>query len=402
MSPDQQSRLDQLIGGHLDGALDAAQVRELAELLQADGEARRAFARSLAMDTALPRVVRRRSALRLLWPALAAAAVLAIAVGAWLLASPAGPRLEPGSAAVVVRQGRELAADAAGALRDADRVRTADSKAVVVWPEGTRVTLGAGSRLDLVAAGPRKELYLDGGRIEVEAAVQTASSALAVRTDRLAIAVVGTRFRVASAPGSSSLAVEHGSVAVSAGGEQHTVSAGQLAVSTGSQPMWVSPAGQDANTMLAGDVRLDAIAFNLDSGRDWVGTLRDDSILAVPEATAERIENPLLLDAYTRLLPDLAVEADVTLAKPGTLAVIMICRRADGRDWLGNYSVKADLPAGRHRRSWTAADLQIEQGAAIAAANGARLVKVAVCAWPRGTGLQVHAVAIGHSAGATR
>lgn len=402
MSPEQQSRLDQLIGGHLDGALDAAQVRELAELLQADGEARRAFARSLAMDTALPRVMRRRTALRLLWPALAAAAVLAIAVGAWLLSAPAGPTLEPGSQAMVVRLGRELAADAAGELRDADRVRTTDGKAVLAWPEGTRVVLGAGSRLDLVAAGPRKELYLDGGRIEVDAAVQTAGSALAVRTDRLAIAVVGTRFRVASTPGSSSLAVEHGSVAVSAGGEKHTVSAGQLAVSTGSRPMWVSPAGQDANAMLAGDVRLDAIAFNFDNGRNWVGTLRDDSLIAVPEATAERIENPLLLDAYTRLLPDLTVDADITLAKPGTLAVIMICRRADGRDWLGNYSVKADLPAGRHRRTWTAADLQIEQGAAIAAANGARLVKVAVCAWPRGTGLQVHSVAIGHGAGAMR
>ena len=402
MSPDQQLRLDSLIGGHLDGALDATQVRELAELLQADGEARRAFARSLALDTALPRVVRRRTALRLLWPALAAAAVLAIAVGLWLLTAPAGPRLEAGSLAVVVRQGRELAADAAGALRDADRVRTADGKAVVVWPEGTRVTLGAGSRLDLVAAGPRKALYLDSGRIEVDAAVQTAGSALAVRTDRLDVAVVGTRFRVASAPGSSSLAVEHGSVAVSAGGERRTVSAGQLAVSTGSQPMWVSPAGQDANAMLGGDVRLDAVDYDLDRGKDWVGTLVNGSLHAVPEETAERVENPLRLDAYTRMLPDLTVDADVTLAKPATLAVIMICRRPDGRDWLGNYSVKAELPAGRHHRTWTAAELQIEQGAAIAAANGARLVKVAVCAWPRGAGLQVHAVAIGHGAGAMR
>jgi ferric-dicitrate binding protein FerR (iron transport regulator) len=402
MSPEQQSRLDQLIGGHLDGALDAAQVRELAELLQADGEARRTFARSLAMDTALPRVVRRRTTLRLLWPALAAAAVLAIAVGAWLLSAPAGPRLEPGSQAVVVRLGRELAADAAGALRDADRVRTADGKAVVVWPEGTRVVLGAGSRLDLVAVGPRKELYLDSGRIDVEAAVQTAGSALAVRTDRLAIAVVGTRFRVASAPGASSVAVEHGSVALSAGGTQQTVSAGQLAVSSGSQPLWISPAGQDAQALLDGAVHIDAKAFELDDGRDWRATLRDGSLVAVPEETAERVENPILLDGYTRMLPDLNIAADVTLARPGTLAVILVCRRPDGRDWLGNYSVKADLPAGRHRRAWTAADLQIEQGAAIAAANGARLVKVAVCAWPRGAGLQVHAVAIGHGAGAMR
>lgn len=402
MSPEQQTRLDQLIGGHLDGALDADQVRELAALLQADGEARRAFARSLAMDTALPRAVRRRPALRLLWPALAAAAVLAIAVATWLLASPAGPRLEPGGTAVVVRQGRELPADAAGALRDADRVRTAEGKAVLVWSEGTRVTLDAGSRLDLVAAGPRKELYLDGGRIDVEAAIQTPGKALAVRTDRLAVAVVGTRFRVASAPGASSVAVTHGSVALSAGGVQQTVSAGQLAVSSGSQPVWISPAGQDAGALLDGAVHIDAKAFELDDGRDWRATLRDGSLVAVPEETAERVENPILLDGYTRMLPDLAIDADVTLAGPGTLAVILICRRADGRDWLGNYSLKAKLPAGRHRRSWSAADLQIEQGAAIAQAHGARLVRVAVCAWPRGAGLQVHHVAIRHGAGALR
>lgn len=399
MTPDQQQRLDQLIGYHLDGALSPEQTRELAELLAADGEARKTFARSLAMDTALPLVVRRRRPV-LLWSSLAAAALIAVGVAWWLLGEPAGPRLEPGSQAVVVRGGRELPADAAGVLRSADRVRSSGTPAVLVWPEGTRATLAAAGTLDLIAAGPRKDLYLDGGRLQVDAAPQGQERSLQVRTDRLAATVVGTRFRVASGAGSSSLAVEHGSVVVDAGGQQRTVSGGQLAVLSGERPLWISPAGQDINALLtAPAIRLDATAWQRDQGKGWSGTLRDGSIQAITEATAERVANPQQLDGYTRMLPDIAIDADVTLARPGTLAIFLVCRRPDGRDWLGNYSVQQELPAGRHHRSWTAADLRVEKGAPLAESDNARIILVAVCAWPQGTGLQVHTVDVAHAAG---
>lgn len=400
MTPDQQKRLDRLIGGHLDGALDAAQIRELAELLAADADARKAFARSLAMDSALPQAVRRRRPLLLLWSSLAAAALLAVGVAWWLLGEPDGPRLEAGSQAVVLRAGRELAADAAGVLRSADRIRSADAPAVVVWPEGTRATLAAAGTLDLVAAGPRKDLYLDSGRLQVEASPQGGDRSLQVRTDRLAAAVVGTRFRLASSAGGSSLAVEHGSVVVSAGGQQRTVAAGQIATRTGEQPLWVSPPGQDLSAVLGVPaLRIDAAAWQRDRGQGWTGTLRDDVIQAFVEATAERVSNPILLDGYTRMLPDLTIDADVTLARPGTLAIFVVCRRPDGRDWLGNYTVQQELPAGRHRRSWTAADLRVEKGAPLSETDNARIVSVAICAWPLNSGLQVRAVEVGHAAG---
>jgi ferric-dicitrate binding protein FerR (iron transport regulator) len=397
MTPDQQQRLDQLIGYHLDGALSPDQTRELAGLLAADGEARKTFARSLAMDTALPQVVRRRRPV-LMWSSLAAAALIAVGVAWWLLGEPDGPRLEPGSQAVVVRGGRELPAADAGVLRAADRVRTGETPAVLVWPEGTRATLAAAGTLDLVAAGPRKDLYLDGGRLQVDAAPQGQERSLQVRTDRLAATVVGTRFRVASGAGSSSLAVEHGSVMVDAGGQQRTVSTGQLAVLTGERPLWISPAGQDLSTMLSAPaVRLDPIAWQRDQGHGWFGTLYDGAIQAAVEATAERVANPQQMDGYTRMLPDIAITADVTLAKPGTLAIFLVCRRADGRDWLGNYTVQQDLPAGRHHRSWSAAELRVEKGAPLSETDNARIVSVAICTWPQGTGLQVHAVDIAHA-----
>jgi ferric-dicitrate binding protein FerR (iron transport regulator) len=403
MVPDPRRRLEELIGAHLDDALDGAEIEELAAILAADGAARAIFARSLAMDTALARVVvRRRPPLRLWLACAAAAALVAIGLGLWRLGGGApGPVLESGGGAVVLRAGRSLDAAAAGRLRPADRISAGAGDAVIAWTdEGTRATLGAGGSLEIVAPGPAKELLLRDGQVTVAAGAQAGSRHLLVRTGRLSVTVVGTRFRVAESAGASSVAVEHGAVAVDAGDGPRTVAAGQVAIRPVSKPLWVSPAGEDTAALLVGmpGARLDAAAWGADHGVGWRGSVRADGIAAIVDTpTAERVQNPPRLQGYARLLPDLAITADISLTRQATVALYLICRRPDGSDWIGNYLARIELPAGTHRHAWSMADLGVEKGTAIADAQGARLVSVAVCAWPQPAGLVVHEVTVGNA-----
>lgn len=405
MDPDRLRRLEELAGRHLDGRLDAAETAELSALLAAEPEARRTFARSIAYDTALPRALPRRRAAIPLWPLLAAAAALVIGAGLWWLlpGGPDGPRIAPGGDAVVVRAGAELAPAAAGALRRGDEVRCGSGGAAIVWSsEASRLELSGGARLALAEPGPRKDLELRSGDLVMDAAPQGAGG-LVVRAGAMAVTVVGTRFRVASANGGGTVAVEHGTVSVSAGGLRRAVGAGQVAVAGAAGRLWVSPAGdQSAARMLSGGARIDAAAWQAVAGRGWTGTLRGDDLAAQVEATAERVENPERREGYALLTPDLAIQADVTLAHPGTLAVFVICRLPDGHDWLGNYTVQQVVPAGRFQRTWTLADLRVEKGAPLADALGGRIVKITVCGWNQPVGLAVHRVAVGPAAALSR
>lgn len=405
--PADHRRLDELIGSHLDGRLGDDETRELARLLAADREARQRFARSLALDTVLPRAVRRRNPLLRWWPAMAAAATLVAGLGLWLAAGDdgAGPVLEPGGRVVVARAGIDLAEPPRGRLHLGDIVRPIEGPATLAWPEeSTRTVLQAGSVLELAGAGPAKDLVLRSGQMAVEAGRQDGDRRLSVRAGRITASVVGTRFRVAAGEGSSSVAVEQGSVSIAAGTERHTVGAGQLVVAAGTAPVWVSRPGDEVGQMLAASAgaHLDAAAWTADRGRDWTGTVRDGRLVAQVEATAERIQNPMRLDdGYARLLPDLAITADLSLSRPGTLAIFLICRRPDGRDWIGNYTVKQDLQPGRHRLAWSYADLGIEKGVPIADALGARIASVAVCAW-QPAGLTIASVTVGNAAAVRR
>ncbi len=401
MDPDRLHRLQELTGRHLDDELDPAGHDELAGLLEADGEARRVFARSVAIDQALPRVVVRRGALRRWWPTVAisaSAALLAVGIGLWSLRAGSGPQLVPGDA-VVVREGRQLPSASAGRLRTGDAVRAGAQPAVLSWSdEGSRLELAPGGELRLDRAGPDKALVLAGGRIVVEAGPQTGDRHLRVGTDRLSAEVVGTRFTVSADAAGSTLAVEHGTVAVTAGTVQRRVAAGELAVASATAPLWVAPVAAAART--APGLRIDADAWRAAGGAEWIGTVDGDALTARVEATAERVQPPQRLAGYAWLNPDLRVTADIELARPATLAVILVCRRPDGSDWIGNYSLKAVLPAGRHRRSWTIADALLEQGAPLSAAIGARIVTAAVCAWNQPSGLVVHRVAVGNASAA--
>ncbi len=403
MAPEPR-QLAELIGLHLDGALDAAQTSELADRLAADPAARQQFARSVALDTVLPDIAGQlqapRPVLRLRWwSAAAAAAALVVATGLWLRSDTGGPRLDPGSHALVMRSGSELLAPTD--LRRGDVIRAVEGPVTLVWAdEGTRVTLQPDSALELVRSGPDKDLVLRIGQVDVEAGTQSGVNHLSVHSGRLTATVVGTRFRVTgSRDGGGSVAVEHGLVAVDDGAQRHTVAAGQALFAGASGPAWVSPVGMDLQAPLAAapGAQLDVAHWQAERGAGWAGTEHDGALLAKVEATAERVQDPERLAGYAWLLPDLAITADIRLAKPGTLAVILICRRPDGRDWIGNYSVREELPAGRHQRRWSLADLRPEKGAPLAEAMGARVVSVAVCAWHQPVGLVVQSVAVTNS-----
>ena len=284
--------------------------------------------------------------------------------------------------------------------------------------------------MQLVAAGPAKELLLEDGTVMVEAGLQDGPRHLLVRTRQLSVAVVGTRFRVSNTAGTSTVAVEHGTVMVDAGDGAQAVTAGQTATShaTGtpgsgmqrgsplavssaaistpsttpsSTPSAITPAGQPG-PLLPG-ARLDAAAWQAVNGVGWTGTLRPDGIAAIIDtATAERIQTPQRPEGYARLLPDLRITADISLNRPATVAVFLVCRQPDGREWLGNYRIDVALPAGRHQCTWTMADLTVEKGPTVAAAQGARIASVVVCAWHQPVGLVVHTVAVGNAGAAAR
>lgn len=400
MDPDRLRRLQELTGRHLDTGLDPADHDELADLLADDKEARRVFARSVAMDQALPRVVVRRGALRRWWPAtsVAAAALLAVGLGLWSLRDGGGPLLAPGDA-LVVRDGRTLPAAEAGRLRTGDAVRAGAQPAVLAWAdEGSRLELAPGGELRLDQAGPGKELVLGAGRIAVDAGRQTGDRHLRVGTDRLVAEVVGTRFTVTADGAGSTLAVEHGEIAVTAGGQRRRVIAGELAVAAATAPLWVAPVA--AATRSAPGLHIDTAAWRAVGGLGWTGEPAGDALRALVEATAERVQPPQLQAGYAFFNPDLRISADVELASPATLAIFLICRRPDGSDWLGNYAFKVELPAGRHQRTWTFADAELEKGAPPATAIGARIVTAAVAAWTAPVGLLVHRVAVGNAGAA--
>lgn len=397
MEPERQRRLDELIGAHLDGALDVAGSEELLAIISADSDARRDFARSVAFDTVLPRVARRPRLRIVHWSGIAAAAALLVGIGVWTTLTPGtGPVIEGDSTVAVVRDGGELTLAAAGALRDGDQLRVVHGTAALRWPdEGTRMVLGTGSVLALVHAGPSKEVDLQTGWVDVAAGHQTGERHLTVRTAQAAVEVVGTRFTVANVAGTSAIDVTEGAVAVSAGGAKQTVASGQRAVVAASGGLQIASRDSLAVSGSTGPgAHLDLATYQAEQGRGWDGTPGPDGLIAVHDATAERVTDPRLPAGYAHLWPDLVIEADVTLARPGTLALFLVCRRPDGSDWTGNYTVQKVLPAGRHQRIWTIADLRPEKGSPLADALGARITKVAVCAWTQPVGLVVHQVVV--------
>lgn len=394
MTPDQQRRSDELIGAHLDGALGPDEVREFAALLTAHPDVRTAFAQALVLDTALPTVVRRRLSAWWWTSGLAAAAAVLLGVGYGYLHEKTGPEVL-GSGAIVVRDGRELHGENAGHLRAADVVRATGSPVSLRWAsEGTTMELAAGGTCTVVAPGPTKDLLLSAGELSVAAAHQTSGATLTVRTDRLSVAVVGTHFSVRNDGSASQVSVSEGRVALTAGAQQRPLAAGQTAVCGHSGDMLIGPTAPVVMTTPL--IRVDAAAWRAVLGKGWAGTLRGEDLIAeVASATAERVTVPERDAGYGVLRADLRVTIDVTLAQPGTVAVFLVCRKPDGRDWIGNYRLEEKLSAGRHQRTWTVADCVTEKGVSLSEALGGQISCMTVGAWTQPVGLVVHTAAIG-------
>jgi hypothetical protein len=216
----------------LDGQADAEQRGELTRAL-ADPEMRERFVLLAQVHELLPRAMgearrRRRRAGRLVMAVIGAAVAAVLVVVTWGMTAPGVPRLEaaPGLA-WVERAGVRLPAPAA--LRAGDVVAVAANGAATLhWPdEPTTVALAGGARARWDGHVDGTSLELSSGRITVAAAPQPPGRALRVRTPHLAVAVLGTRFRIDAGAAASRVEVEDGRVSVAAAGTTLVLAAGE-------------------------------------------------------------------------------------------------------------------------------------------------------------------------------
>ncbi|MDB4944120.1 MAG: hypothetical protein JWP97_3654 [Labilithrix sp.] len=213
-----------------------------------------AIARIATALAARGRARKRRRALRV--PMLGAAAALlvlgaAAAVGhlrgdaARLAASSPGAGsardelgvLSAGAGDVTALRGGHLDADARGTrIAEGTELRTGDgSEASLAFDSGTRVTLGGGSRVQLVQQSARKQFALEAGSLTAQVAKLRAGERFLVSTSDAEVEVRGTVFRVSVAPGEPSceggtptrVDVTEGVVVVTQGGAAHRVAAGE-------------------------------------------------------------------------------------------------------------------------------------------------------------------------------
>lgn len=269
MSDDVQE-LERLVAGQVEGLLDEAGRRRLAELLAADPaagaaaveQARVHFAlaallrhpvpaetarrarliagtlaperRSQVMDSARNLRPHRLRAAPRLRRALGSAAglLLAVLAAAWwwsrtatvpalLIAATPGTRDGGGA---VLAAGQALGADEALATGG-------NASATLGWAgEDTRIEVAPSTRLRVLPS-PGKRLALDHGRVRVAAAPQPAGRPLVIVTPRAELTVVGTAFSVNADPMLTWLTVEHGTVRLGRPGELALeVGAGQRAL----------------------------------------------------------------------------------------------------------------------------------------------------------------------------
>lgn len=216
--------LDGLLGQAF--ANDAAVVRSVTERVHAE---RSASALVRAVRHALPRRPRRpRRSLPGRGSVLALAALLAVAVGAgwWSLARPTTAPVEcrvGSSEPLTVRRGAASVVLTAGdALLAGDRL-TVPRPATLRWADGSHLVLGAGSEvaLDRPCRGPGCRLLV--GTATAVVAAQPAGAPFALATPETRIEVLGTRFRVVAAAGSTRVDLDEGLVRLTRASDQRAL-----------------------------------------------------------------------------------------------------------------------------------------------------------------------------------
>lgn len=321
---------DALFEAYCRDALAADQAAELQALLEADAEARAAFAQHLLLHAGLSeasaqlhahgaaapgglprrrsnaarrsarRAVRRRSRR----PGLGVLAVglLVVAVVIWLLPPIVdGGGSRPGavpsidaplqaasleSGASFERDGERHAfiAHESSELRPGDRLHAEGSVIRLRYADGTTLELEAGSQLQIESIVPGKHLLLENGALHASVAKQTSGQPLVVRSASASAVVLGTDLRLRAGDGWSDLAVSEGLVRYerAADGAALEVPGGFGARSAPGVAWAVQPL--DA----APDIRVDLAAAVASSSPDW--QVVDDATAAGGEALEASIE----------------------------------------------------------------------------------------------------------------
>lgn len=413
-----EREIDQLVTAHLDNALDAESALRLHDLLRADVQARRLLLAASCQASALPRIAlesglaraapaprRRRpfgvrTASAASW--LAAASLLLMAMWWWLAPTVVRALRIDGAAGLTIERAGQQRDGTNPWLRAGDRITATGGPARLSWTtEGTSIELASGAQALIETLGASKRLRLERGALSAVVAPQSATGGLTVATPFGSVDVVGTRFSVQVMERTSTVAVEHGSVRVSAsragGMAPVTITAGYAVTTDGATVSVPGPISSLpspsvlANTAAAGHLRLGAEDFRPSAG--WEGDLIDGTIRGRPVASSAvtRITTPLgRPDGYSRFDQDLRCTLRLSVDRPTTLAVLLVCDHPDGGSaWVGNLQSERHIPAGEQELTITAADLrQVTAGTPPPA--GSRVVAVAVMCWVPAADLRLH------------
>ncbi|HXG62990.1 MAG TPA: FecR domain-containing protein [Planctomycetota bacterium] len=242
-------RFDTLASEYLDGSLSPAEAQELAALLEADPERRRAFADLVRQGRALARVLdsrppedfargvmkeieenggpfvagvmgeirssarpRRRPG----WTAAGLAAAVAGALVIWATVRVPGSAelLQTGPGVAVVRGGVTVPARPGAVLHNGDRVRSAGTGGAVIGYAGeeTRLEIEAGTELRILSEGGRKVIELARGEIRARVAPQPSGRPMLIRAPHARAEVLGTRLKLSATDEATRLEVEEGRV----------------------------------------------------------------------------------------------------------------------------------------------------------------------------------------------
>ncbi len=171
---------------------------------------------------------------------LAAAASLLVVIGFWIRAARqrrAGPQPDLDGVEVVAVRGDTANVRAADRLRLNQEVRSGGASTVSLrFPDGTQLTLAAGSQLRLTGRAP-KRLVLDRG--ELRADVQPQTAPLVIRTPHATATVLGTAFTLRAGSVGTRLDVGRGKVELreTTSGAAVVVTANRFAVAAPNRPL---------------------------------------------------------------------------------------------------------------------------------------------------------------------
>ena len=182
------------------------------------------------------RVLRATESRRHAWgrPLALAAGVLLAVAGAWAWWTRPLCRLVEAESAVVRTTGWRPF----GGVGPGDAVEVAaGGRGALLWPDGTRVVLGAASRVELPRRGDAFSLRLGHGRLDATVTPQPAGRPFALLTAEATLTVEGTAFTVTSGAAGTDVALRHGALRVTApAGEVRLLPGDASAVKPGKPP----------------------------------------------------------------------------------------------------------------------------------------------------------------------